>query len=94
MGDLCNQIQSEEAVEREKIEEINSSDNNITCPEGSLKGSESEDDPLLQQIHGKILGVLTYDTQPVISNKVTKSMQIKESSLKESGLTDKKKKQS
>jgi len=56
MGEMCEKIQKEEGDCNEKIEEINSSDQQ--APE---KDSGSEDDPLLLKLQGNILGVLTFD---------------------------------
>lgn len=53
---MCEKIQKEEGDCNEKIEEINSSDQQ--APE---KDSGSEDDPLLLKLQGNILGVLTFD---------------------------------
>jgi hypothetical protein len=66
LDQMCEKIQKEDGECNEKLEEINSSDQ-----QGPEKDSGSEDDPLLLKLQGNILGVLNIEKPDI---KVPKPM--------------------
>lgn len=78
LADLCNQIETDEQKkDEENIEEAGTSDGGATTDggRGGADGSGSDDEAngmLLQQIHGKILGVLKLDAAEPPNNKPQK----------------------
>ena len=84
LADLCNQIETDEQKQNEEnVEEAGTSDGGATTDGGRAGGDNygSDDEAngmLLQQIHGKILGVLKLDTSVPASTKPQKPVQNKD----------------